>query len=140
MEDRLDGVANEGVNYINLLNEFYGPFEKLLEDCKKDSSDYKVKDKVLDEKCPECGHLLVEKNGRHGKFIGCSNFPNCRFVKPLVKSTGVSCPKCGHDIIEKVSKKEKYFMVVQITLPVILHFGINQSMKNVQNAKVYLPM
>lgn len=109
MEDRLDGVANEGVNYINLLNEFYGPFEKLLEDCKKDSSDYKVKDKVLDEKCPECGHLLVEKNGRHGKFIGCSNFPNCRFVKPLVKSTGVSCPKCGHDIIEKVSKKGKVF-------------------------------
>ena len=66
--------------------------------------------KKTGEKCPECGHDLVVKHGRNGKFIGCSNFPDCTYTKVLVKKIGVKCPDCKDgDIIEKVSKRGKVF-------------------------------
>src|SRR5699024_2532616 len=92
-----------------VISGFYGSFEKLLDTALEDASGYKIKDKVLDEKCPECGKNLVEKNGRNGKFIGCSGFPDCKFTKSIVRSTGVKCPKCGHEIVEKVTKRGKAF-------------------------------
>jgi DNA topoisomerase-1 len=48
---------------------------------------------TLEEKCPQCGKALMERHGRYGKFIACSGYPGCRYVKP--KSTGVDCPEPG---------------------------------------------
>lgn len=42
---------------------------------------YKDKEKVDNMICPKCGGNLVTKNGKYGTFIGCSNFPNCKFIK-----------------------------------------------------------
>ncbi|MBN1949148.1 MAG: topoisomerase DNA-binding C4 zinc finger domain-containing protein, partial [Candidatus Cloacimonetes bacterium] len=62
----------------------------------------------LAEKCPKCGGELVIKNGRFGKFIACSNFPKCKFTKPV--SLDIKCPACEiGDIVEKRSKKGKTF-------------------------------
>lgn len=110
MEDELDKIADHKVYWKDVLSNFYSGFEKDMKNVKKDDTDYKVKDKILDEKCPKCGHPLAEKHGRNGKFIGCTNFPACDFTKSIVKTTGVKCPKCKKgEIIEKVSKKGKRF-------------------------------
>lgn len=110
MEDELDKIADHKVYWKDVLSNFYSGFEKDMKNVKKDDTDYKVKDKILDEKCPKCGHPLAEKHGRNGKFIGCTNFPACDFTKSIVKTTGVKCPKCKRgEIIEKVSKKGKRF-------------------------------
>lgn len=110
MEGELDKIAQDEVYWKDVLKSFYGGFEKDLKQVSKDRTDYKVKDKVLDEKCPKCGHPLAEKHGRNGKFIGCTNFPECDFTKSIIKTTGVKCPECENgEIIEKVSKKGKRF-------------------------------
>lgn len=110
MEDQLDKIAEDEVFWKDVLASFYKDFEKDLEAVKKDTNDYKIKDKVLDEKCPKCGKNLVIKHGRNGKFIGCSGFPDCDFTKSIIKTTGVKCPNCEDgEIVEKVSKKGKRF-------------------------------
>lgn len=110
MEDQLDKIADHEIYWKDVLSNFYTGFEKDMKNVKKDGTDYKVKDKILDEKCPKCGSNLAIKHGRNGKFIGCTNFPKCDFTKSIVKTTGVACPKCKTgEIIEKVSKKGKRF-------------------------------
>ena len=110
MEDELDKIAQDEVYWKDVLKSFYDGFEKDLKQVSKDTKDYKVKDKILDEKCPKCGHPLAEKHGRNGKFIGCTNFPECDFTKSIIKTTGVKCPECDDgEIIEKVSKRGKRF-------------------------------
>lgn len=110
MEDELDKIAQDEVYWKDVLKSFYEGFEKDIKKVSKDRTDYKVKDKILDEKCPKCGHLLAEKHGRNGKFIGCTNFPDCDFTKSIIKTTGVKCPECEDgEIIEKVSKRGKRF-------------------------------
>jgi DNA topoisomerase-1 len=67
---------------------------------------------VEDRKCPKCESDLHIKVGRYGKFIGCSNYPTCKHMEPLVKprDTGIVCPKCNtNNIVEKKSRKGKVF-------------------------------
>lgn len=110
METELDKIADDGLDWKKLVAEFYDNFEKKLENAKNDKNNFKVVPKKTGEKCPECGHDLVVKHGRNGKFIGCSNFPDCTYTKMLVKKIGVKCPDCKDgDIIEKVSKRGKVF-------------------------------
>ncbi|MFH0854497.1 MAG: type I DNA topoisomerase, partial [bacterium] len=66
--------------------------------------------KELEEKCPECGSPLTLRMGRFGQFIGCSNYPKCKYIKKQEKSTGIKCPKCGEgEIVEKRSKKGIFY-------------------------------
>ncbi|MGH2699882.1 MAG: type I DNA topoisomerase, partial [Actinomycetota bacterium] len=54
------------------------------------------------EKCPQCGHELVAKSGRFGPFVGCSNYPECKYIKKEPpKETGETCPECGNPLVEK---------------------------------------
>lgn len=110
MEAELDKIADDGLDWKNLVSDFYDNFEKKLQNAKEDDDNFKVIPKKTGEKCPECGHDLVVKHGRNGKFIGCSNFPECTYTKVLVKKIGIKCPDCKDgDIIEKVSKRGKIF-------------------------------
>ncbi len=65
--------------------------------------------KLLDEKCPKCGKQLAERNGRYGKFISCTGYPKCRYIKP--QSTGVKCQKEGCDgtIVQKKSRRGVFY-------------------------------
>ncbi len=58
---------------------------------------------LLDETCPECGRQLVRKHGRYGVFVGCTGYPECRYVKKdPPKSLDVTCPQCAKgQIVEK---------------------------------------
>lgn len=110
MENALDNIAEGERFWKETLKAFYKDFEKDMKGVKKDENDYKVKDEILDEKCPKCGKNLAIKHGRNGKFIGCTGFPACDFTKSIIKSTGVKCPNCKDGtLIEKVSKRGKRF-------------------------------
>ena len=64
---------------------------------------------VTDIPCEKCGRMLVVKDGRHGKFLACPGFPDCRNTKPILNKIGVKCPECGGDIIERKSKTRRIF-------------------------------
>jgi DNA topoisomerase-1 len=59
--------------------------------------------------CEKCGSPMVIKTGRYGKFIACSNYPQCRNTKPYVVKVGVDCPRCGGDLIERKTRKGRVF-------------------------------
>ncbi len=63
---------------------------------------------VQGRKCPECNSDLHIKTGRYSKFIGCSNYPKCKFKEPLEKAvdTGITCPSCSKGTLTK--KKSRY--------------------------------
>jgi DNA topoisomerase-1 len=67
---------------------------------------------TTDEVCEKCGKPMTVRFGRYGKFLGCSGYPECRSVMPLVKPTklGIACPDCGEgEILEKRSRRGKIF-------------------------------
>ncbi len=109
MESELDNIADDTVEWKKVIREFYSGFEQNLEKAKNAQDKFKVEDKPIGRKCPNCGKELVIKHGRNGKFIGCSGFPDCKYTETIVKDTNVKCPKCGSRIIEKVSKRGKVF-------------------------------
>ncbi|MCH3915120.1 MAG: type I DNA topoisomerase [Acidaminococcaceae bacterium] len=109
MEQELDDVSEHKMEKNEVLSEFYGPFAKALEKADKEIPVVEHKDEVTDIKCEKCGRFMVIKEGRHGKFLACPGFPECRNTKPILKKIGVKCPKCGGDIIERKSKTRRIF-------------------------------
>lgn len=110
LENKLDSIEEDEIEWKVLISQFYDKFKPNLDNALKANKDeFAIKDKAINEKCPLCGHELLEKSGRNGKFIGCSNFPECKYTRSIVKSLGIKCPKDGGDIVEKVSKRGKVF-------------------------------
>jgi DNA topoisomerase-1 len=94
MEDQLDKIAEGAVAWRPMLGEFYGPFEQQLDHARKKMPRLQ-KEELVGRDCPECGNELVIKYGRWGKFIGCSNYPDCTYTEQYLERTGVPCPVCG---------------------------------------------
>ena len=67
--------------------------------------------KLTGELCPSCGSPLVIKDGRYGKFIACSNFPECKYIDNLVEKTGSHCPKCGSEVVTRKSRRGSLFYI-----------------------------
>ncbi|GGB30151.1 type I DNA topoisomerase [Virgibacillus dakarensis] len=110
MEEDLDSIEEGKVNWIAILDEFYGPFSERLEKAEKEMEKIEIKDEPAGITCENCGHEMVYKMGRYGKFLACSNFPDCRNTKPILKEIGVKCPKCKEgNVVERKSKKKRTF-------------------------------
>lgn len=109
MESELDLIEEDKVQWKELLDRFYSQFKLDVDRAKESAEKVEIKLEKTGEKCPDCGNDLVYRDGRNGKFIGCIDFPNCKFTKAIIKKTGVKCPKCGSDIVEKISKRGKVF-------------------------------
>ncbi|MCQ2008940.1 type I DNA topoisomerase [Sporolactobacillus sp. STSJ-5] len=110
METDLDEVEEGKRNWITLIDHFYQDFSKRLSTAEKEMESVSIKDEPAGIKCEKCGHEMVYKMGRFGKFLACSNFPECRNTKPILKKTGVPCPKCGKgEVVERRSKKRRVF-------------------------------
>ncbi|GGE65668.1 type I DNA topoisomerase [Priestia taiwanensis] len=110
MEGSLDKVEEGIENWVKVIDNFYIGFEKHLEKAEKEMREIEIKDEPAGEDCEECGNPMVFKMGRYGKFMACSNFPDCRNTKAIVKEIGVACPKCKEgQIIERKSKKKRLF-------------------------------
>ncbi|MFO7743321.1 MAG: type I DNA topoisomerase [Anaerolineae bacterium] len=109
MEDDLDLIATGEREWVPILRSFYEPFAETLAQAQDEMPDVDINNRPTGETCPECGHPLVYRYGRYGKFIGCSNFPDCRFSKPILVKTGVACPECGGDLVEKRTRRGRTF-------------------------------
>ena len=111
METDLDRVEEGTTDWVQTLREFYGEFEKNLEDAEKKmgSTRLEVPDQVTDIICENCGRHMVIKVGRYGKFLACPGYPECKNIKKYVEKTGVTCPKCGGDVIVKHTKTKRVF-------------------------------
>lgn len=110
METNLDEVEEGKKNWIGLIDAFYQDFSKRLSTAEKEMQSVSIKDEPAGITCEKCGHEMVYKMGRFGKFLACSNFPECRNTKPILKKTGVPCPKCGKgEVVERRSKKNRIF-------------------------------
>lgn len=109
MEDDLDQIAEGSRPWVDVVKAFYGPFVIELEKAKQNMPEVKAEPEVLDRTCPESGHPLVIRYGRFGKFIGCSDFPNCRYTEPWLEKIGVECPQCDGQIVERRTRKGRIF-------------------------------
>jgi DNA topoisomerase I len=110
MEKNLDEIEEGKVEWVKVVDEFYREFEKRLQTAEKEMKEVEIKDEPAGVDCEVCGSPMVYKMGRFGKFVACSNFPECRNTKPIVKEIGVKCPKCREgNIVERSSKKKRIF-------------------------------
>ena len=110
MEEDLDKVASGKREWVDVVREFYEPFSKQVDRAKAEMPEVKAEPEKVGRKCPECGHDLIIRWGRHGKFIGCSNFPTCRYTEPFLKKIGVPCPECKDgEIVERRTRKGRIF-------------------------------
>lgn len=110
MEQQFDSVEEGLVEWVQVIDDFYQDFAIHLAKAEVEMEKIEIKDEPAGIDCEECGHPMVYKMGRYGKFMACSNFPDCRNTKPIVKQIGVKCPKCKEgEIIERKSKKHRLF-------------------------------
>ena len=109
MEEELDEVAEGELSWVDVVRGFYIPFAEQVEDAKRDMPEVKTEPEMLDRPCPTCGKSLLVRIGRFGKFIGCSDFPTCRYTEPWLEKIGVRCPKDGGDLVERRTRKGRNF-------------------------------
>jgi len=109
MEDDLDAIAAGQKQWVPIVEAFYGPFQEHLERAQKEMKDTRVADQPAGFDCEVCGAPMVIKYGRYGKFIGCSNYPECKNTKPFLEKIGVKCPKCGGEIVRRKSRRGRVF-------------------------------
>ena len=110
MEKDLDEIEEGKVHWVRVIDNFYKNFRVHLDRAEKEMEKVEIKDEYAGEDCEVCGNPMVIKLGRFGKFMACSNFPECRNTKPIVKEIGVQCPKCKEgQVVERKSKKNRLF-------------------------------
>ncbi|MHD0397893.1 type I DNA topoisomerase [Staphylococcus simulans] len=110
METLLDKIAEGNETWRNVVGNFYNGFKEDVERAEKEMEKIEIKDEPAGEDCEKCGSPMVIKMGRYGKFMACSNFPDCRNTKAIVKEIGVKCPKCKDgEVVERKSKKGRIF-------------------------------
>jgi DNA topoisomerase I len=113
MEDELDEIANGKLKWVSVIKSFYAPFEKELSDAQENLQKVVIKS---EEVCPECGKDMVMKSSRYGKFLACSNYPECKGKKSISTIRGAPgaageksestpevsnepCPICGKNMV-----------------------------------------
>lgn len=111
VETKLDDVEEGDKEWVKVMSDFWGPFQKSLEDAKANMEKVKAPPKESGEMCPNCGRPLLIRESRYGEFLGCSGYPECKTIVNKPKMVGVQCPVegCTGEIIERKSKKGKTF-------------------------------
>ena len=116
MEDSLDQIARGERPWVPMLEEFYFPFKKTLDEAQVKMPRVKVEEPT-DEVCDKCNSPMVIKTGRFGRFLACSAFPECRNTKQLGSDgakaaedepTDEVCEKCGNAMVIKTGRFGKF--------------------------------
>lgn len=116
MEDNLDEIAEGKKEWQPIIADFYKPFEKNIMEKEKELDKKEITETATDEKCDKCGSAMVIKLGRFGKFMACSNYPDCKNTKPIgddgkveeVEKVDEPCPNCGKEMIVKTGRFGKF--------------------------------
>lgn len=109
MEADLDRIADGSADWVQVLREFYGPFEARLQQAEREMPNVQVEPEATGEACDQCGSPLIIRFGRYGKFIACSNYPTCRNTRPYLVKVGVACPECGGELVERRTRQRRTF-------------------------------
>ena len=120
MEDQLDEIAEGKSDWVGVLSAFYEPFAHALEaapDVMYEAR--KEMEEESDEVCEKCNGKMIIKWGRYGRFLGCSNYPECSNIKRLTEEdapppeeepTDETCDKCGSPMVIKTSRAGGKFL------------------------------
>jgi len=123
MENDLDHIEEGKIKWVKVVKNFYNPFSHDLAEVEKTKGKIKPKDIPTDEICEKCGLPMVIRWGRHGRFLACSGFPQCKNTKPLpaksADQTGLDtekipqvteekCDKCGSAMVIKTGRYGKF--------------------------------
>jgi DNA topoisomerase I len=111
MEEELDDVQTGKVERVDLLGRFYKRFRSVLETAKKQKR-WAPDPEPTEHKCPEDGGVLLKRWSKNGNFLGCENYPKCKFTQDLskdgkpaeVKLTDYICDKCGKPMVIKTGR------------------------------------
>jgi DNA topoisomerase-1 len=109
MEEQLDKIEEQHLNWQGVLGDFYGPFKQNLETAQERMTHAKAESTPSEYTCPDCGKPMVYRFGKNGRFLSCSTYPECKFACPCDKDgkmlreevTEHKCPKCGKPMIRK---------------------------------------
>lgn len=110
VEAGLDEIEKGRTEWTRLVSDFYGPFEEALKRADAEMERVRLEPERTDLKCPNCGADVVVRDGRFGKFLACSRYPDCKTIIKERRETGVSCPSCGEGhLVERKSRRGKVF-------------------------------
>ncbi len=109
MENDLDEIARGKKEWRPVIANFWGPFKENLDKKEIEISKAELTEEKTDEKCEKCGSDMIIKTGRFGKFLACTNYPECKNTKSLnpeeakqqqaVEASNEKCEKCGEAMI-----------------------------------------
>ncbi|MCP4996022.1 MAG: type I DNA topoisomerase [Gammaproteobacteria bacterium] len=118
LEDDLDDVSLGKKEWIPLLSQFWGPFKERIDDTQENVKRSDVTQEKMDEACPKCSKPLSIRLGRHGRFIGCTDYPTCDYTRDLNGDSkeqeepeiveGRKCPECDSDLVIKRGRYGKF--------------------------------
>ena len=120
LENQLDEIAEGKSDWVGVLSAFYEPFNHALEaapDVMYEAR--KAMEEESDEVCEKCNSKMIIKWGKYGRFLGCSNYPECRSIKSLTEDdtppaeeepTDEACDKCGNPMVIKTSRAGGKFL------------------------------
>lgn len=119
LEDELDAVSRGEEDWIPLLKQFWRPFKDRVDHTQENVKRSDVTQEVIEEVCPQCSAPLSIRLGRHGRFIGCTKYPECDYTRDLADATkperppvevvaGRNCPECGSELQMKHGKYSKF--------------------------------
>lgn len=110
MEEELDAIEQGKDTYRHVLQEFYDVFKPEMDEAEEKMEKVTISGQDSGQVCELCGAPMVYKFGRFGKFLACSNFPECRNTKAIVEDLRITCPKCGKGtLIKRKSKRGRVF-------------------------------
>jgi DNA topoisomerase-1 len=117
LEDELDAVSRGEEEWIPLLEKFWQPFKDRIDHTQENVQRSDVTQEKIDEKCPKCEGQLAIRLGRNGRFIGCTNYPECDYTRNLdddgsagaePEKVGRDCPECGSELVFKQGRYGKF--------------------------------
>lgn len=109
MEEELDKISNEEVSWQEVIGDFYDILQPMLEEAEKRIQKYDLNE-LTDIDCDKCGSKMLIKKTIKGSFYACSNYPECKNTKPILKKIGIACPLCENgQIVERKTKKLRIF-------------------------------
>jgi DNA topoisomerase-1 len=109
MEEQLDKIEDQHLDWVKVLKEFYEPFSKSLENAKTEMVHAKAETQPSEYTCPKCNAPMVYRFGKNGRFLSCSKYPDCKFACPCdnegkmveEKPSELKCPNCGKPMMQK---------------------------------------
>jgi DNA topoisomerase-1 len=112
MEEQLDKIEEQHLDWLGVLREFYGPFKKSLDTATKQMKHAKAEVSPSEYTCPKCGKAMVYRFGKNGRFLSCSGYPKCKFASPCDKEGKMveekvsehKCPKCGKAMVNRTGR------------------------------------